>query len=338
MTDDWKQQLDALHAGLVRRDDPAAWVREADAVDASQRYPHIALRGPVFGIAAQDPEAGPDWRMVTPAADGTPQQARDGLNSHLWFRAKDDTDDRDVRRELLDAVAVLERDPVNELKVLGVRYRVVRCDEFTRIGTDGLEPPRPTDAEARDASWEGLHHTESLDEGFVLDPGRDEGLFAGAMKLSLRSLAYSDSRFPADVRADSEQAATDYPDIALLPVGFGVAERRGKGWRPRGVLMPTPHDARRMLHSAMTETWPELHEFDQDEKDTYAKAAEELKTAARVNDVHVDDRLFRICRIERAIRMGPDGPEPPRPTDQDQYTPEKIHPTMDLDGTLHYDD
>jgi hypothetical protein len=52
----------------------------------------------------------------------------------------------------------------------------------------------------------------------------------------------------------------------------------------------------------------------------------------------VGDRLFRICRIERMVRCGPDGPEPPRPSDQDEYGPTKMHPTMDEDGTLHYDD
>ncbi|MFE1961669.1 DUF5954 family protein [Streptomyces sp. NPDC059479] len=338
MADDWKRQLEALHAGLVRRDDPAAWVREADAVDASQRYPYITLRGPVFGIAVQDPAAGPDWRILKPASDGMPQQARDGLNSHLWFQAKDDTDDPGIRRELLAAVAVLEDEPVNELEVLGTRYRVVRGDEFARSGTDGLEPPRPTDGEARDALWEGPYDTAEPDVDFVLDPDRDDGLIAGALKLSLRTFAYSGSRFPAGVRADSERAAAAYPDVALLPVCFGVAERFGEGWRPRGVLMPTPHDARRLLYDGMAETWARLYEFDQEKKAMYAQAAEEFKTWGRANEARVDDRLFRICRVERAVRMGPDGPEPPRPSDRDEYGPMKIHPTMDLDGTLHYDD
>jgi hypothetical protein len=34
MTDDRQQWTDALHAELVRRDHPAAWVREADAMEA----------------------------------------------------------------------------------------------------------------------------------------------------------------------------------------------------------------------------------------------------------------------------------------------------------------
>ncbi|MGP3949637.1 DUF5954 family protein [Streptomyces sp. 7N604] len=338
MTDDWKQRLDKLHADLVRRDDPGAWVAEADAVDASQRYPHIAARGtPLFGVAVQDPAAGPDWRLLKPVTDSMPQHTRDGLNSYLWFKAKDDTDDPGVRRELLAAVAVLEREPVNELEVLGVRYRVVRGTEFTRSGEDELEPPRPTDPEPTDRSWDGRQETPSRDVGFILAPGRVDGPMAGAMKLGLQGFTHTGSQFPADVRTDSKRAAEAYPEVVLLPAVFGVAERGERGWRPHGALMPTPHDARRLLYNGMSETWPLLYEYSERKKAAYAKAAEEFKAAGRADEVRVDGRLFRICRIGRMVRCGPDGPEPPRPSDQDDYGPMKLHPTMDEDGTLHYD-
>ncbi|MEV4256184.1 DUF5954 family protein [Spirillospora sp. NPDC049652] len=32
-----------------------------------------------------------------------------------------------------------------------------------------------------------------------------------------------------------------------------------------------------------------------------------------------EPRRFRIVRIGRMIRVGPDGPEPPRPSDQERY-------------------
>jgi Family of unknown function (DUF5954) len=130
-------------------------VKEADAVDASVRYPHFSVCGPVFGVAMQDPGAGPEWRLLKPVTDGMPQKARDGLNSHLFFTAKDGTEDRVVRRELLAALAVLEREPANGVEACGVRYRVVRGDEFTRSADDGrLEPPRPTDPEPVERSWD----------------------------------------------------------------------------------------------------------------------------------------------------------------------------------------
>ncbi|MFF4352745.1 DUF5954 family protein [Streptomyces sp. NPDC001530] len=338
MADDWKRQLDRLHAGLVRRDDPAAWVAEADAVDASLRYPHFALRGPVFGLAAQDPEVGEEWRLVQPMTNGMPQLVRDGLNSLLWFRAKDDTDDPAVRREVLAAVAVLEREPVDELSVLGVRYRVVRGDEFARSGPDGLEPPRPTDPEPAEVSWEGRPATPEPDVGFVFSPGEDEGLMAGALKMAMREFAYTGARFPAEVRADSERAVTSHPDVVLLPVGFGVVEQSTGGWEPCGALAPTPHDARRLLYDGLNEMWPLLYRFGEAKRARYARAAEEFRVAGRAHEIRVDDRLFRICRIERTARFGPDGPEPPRPSDLDDYGPMKMHPTMDEDGTLHYEE
>jgi hypothetical protein len=338
MAGDWMRQLDQLHAGLVRRDDPTAWVRETDAVRASVTYPQLALRGPVFGVAARDPGTGGRWRVVRPVTCGTPQEARDTLNSLLWFRAKDGTEDPAVRRELLAAVDVLERETADELEVLGVRYRVVRGDEMARSGEDGLEPPRPTDAEPPRASWDRAGDTASRDPGTCLDAGQEElSPMAGAMKLALREFAYTGARFPAEVRADSARSVRTHPDIVMLPTGFGVAERQNAVWTPRSSLMPTPHDARRLLYEAMTGTWPMLYQFDQREKDAYSRAAQGFRAARRANEVRVGDALFRICRIERLVRTGPDGPEPPRRSDHDEYGPMKLHPTMDEDGTLHHD-
>ncbi|WP_328409531.1 DUF5954 family protein [Streptomyces violaceus] len=338
MDDDWQQQIDALQEELVRRDDPAAWVREADAMDASRRYPALSLRGPVFGVAAQDPAVGPGWRLLKPVTDGMPQVARDGLHSYLWFTAKDDTDEPAVRRELLAAVAVMEREPVNEVEACGVRYRVVRGDEFARCDDDGLEPPRPTDLEPARRSWDKrAKDTPSPDIGFVLDPARPDGLAAGALRLGLSDFAYTGARFPSDVREDSERAVATHPDPVLLPTGFGVVERGRHGWQPCGTLMATPHDARRLLYNGMSEIWAMLYRYDEAKKAKYARAAEEYKALDRADEFRFDDRLFRICRVERFLRMGPEGPEGPRPSDIDEYGPMKMHPTMEEDGTIHHE-
>ncbi|MEU4267228.1 DUF5954 family protein [Streptomyces sp. NPDC026092] len=333
MDDDWKRRrLERVREELVRGGDPVAWVREADGVEASLRFPHLALRGPLFGVAVEREHG---WEVVREVGAGMPQEARDSLNSLLWFRAKDDTDDRDVRRDLLAAVAILEQEPVDEIVVLGERYRIVRADEFARSGETGLEPPRATDPDATEPVWDHRSAPPSPDLGFLLAPERADGLTQEALKLGLRDFSYAGKRFPDDVRDESLRAVDTHPDIVLLPVGFGVAERRGAGWRPVGVLQATPHEARRTLYSGLTELWAMIYEFGERKAERYRLAGEEFRAAGRANEARIDDRLFRICRIERLVRCGEDGPEPPRPSDIDQYGPMKMHPTMDLDGVLH---
>ncbi|MFB9555810.1 DUF5954 family protein [Streptomyces roseoviridis] len=333
MTDDWKRRLERAHLEMVGRDDPVEWVKEASGVEASLRYPQLALRGPLFGVAV---ERGQGWEVVREIGAGMPQEARDSLNSLLWFRAKDDTDDPEVRRDLLAAVAILEKEPVNEVQAVGERYRIVRADEFARSGDDGLEPPRPTDPDPAEPSWDDRNGPPSPDLGFVLTPERTDGLTQEALKLGLRTFAYTGDRYPARVRNDSLRAVETHPDIALLPVTFGVAERNGAGWQPRGGLQPTPHEARRLLYSGMTDMWARIYKYPKDKAERYRLAGEEFRAAGRADEARVGGRLFRICRVERLVRFGPDGPETPRPSDVDEYGPIKMHPTMDLDGTVHH--
>ncbi|MFB7026803.1 MULTISPECIES: DUF5954 family protein [unclassified Streptomyces] len=334
-----KRRLDEMRAGLVREGDPVAWVTEADAAEAAVRYPGLAVRGSLFGVVAREAGADCPWRVVLPLLDGMPQQSRDGLQSKFFFRAKDDTDDPEVRRELLAAVRVLERKPVDELVVLGTTYRIVRGDEVARTGPDGLEPPRPTDPEPVFRVWERQTGAgRCLDTGTVLDPEKTRGLMAEALRLGLREFHYVGKRYPAAVRADSRKAVTTHPDIAMLPVGFGVVERAGDVWQPQGSLAPTPHEARRGLYDCLTDLWARLYAWDDEQRERYRRAGELFRAAERSDEVRVDGREFRICRVERMVRFGPDGPEGPRPSDIDEYGPTKMHPRMDEDGTLHYDE
>ncbi|WP_307534807.1 DUF5954 family protein [Streptomyces sp. V3I8] len=342
MSDDWKRRMERAAVELLHRDDPVALVREVDALDASSRYPYVWPRGPVFGVAALGPQPGACWRLVSEATDGTPQEARDALNSLLWFQAKDEAGTVAERRELLVAVRLLECDRIDELTVLGTRYRVVRGDEYARCGlTEGPEPPRPTDPEPADRSWRhqpGRAQTlpdigHPLD-ALIDDPTVSVGVMAEGNRQALRDFTYEGEHVPPAIRAESRQAVHDHPELVLLPVGFGVVKRTGTGWTPVGRLQPTPHDARRVLHNGLAGTWADMYDLDAASCDAYARAAERLEFAPHVNEVTVQGDTYRICRVERMLRTGPDGPEPPRRSDPETTEPMRIRPLLDEHGVI----
>ena len=202
MNDHPGKSPDHLTINVTHRDDPVFEVTQADAFASVRKYPNIVVRGPLFGLAAQGRGERPRWRLLGELDTGFPQMARDELNSHLWFKAKDHTEDRDVRRSLLKAVARLEKDPVNEVTADGVRYRVVRADEFARIGDSRLEPPRATDPD--EDSWDLDAPDPSRTKGFVVDHAAAVGLAEGIDRAGLLQLSYTADRFPDDVRADSQ--------------------------------------------------------------------------------------------------------------------------------------
>ncbi|MFE3070188.1 DUF5954 family protein [Streptomyces sp. NPDC059247] len=336
MDEDWKQRLDAARAGLVEREDPVAWVTEIDAAEAAVKYPGLSVRGALFGVAAQEP--GGPWEIVLPVRSGMPQETRDSLQSHFFFRAKDETDEPVERRALMDAVDLLAQERVNELDVLGLRYRVIRGDEFARSSDDGLEPPRPTDPEPVFRVWERrLTPGRCPDTGVVFDPEGMRGPMAEALRFGMRDFRYTGKRYPAGVRDDSQKAVSTHPDVAMLPVTFGIVEREGSGWVPCGGLEPSPHDARRTLYDDLTDLWARIYQWGDEKRERYRRAGELFRAAGSSDQALVDGREFRICRVERMVRFGPDGPEGPRPSDVDEYDPSPMHPRMDDDGTLHYD-
>ncbi|MDJ0462733.1 DUF5954 family protein [Streptomyces sp. H27-C3] len=303
----------------------------------SDRYPYVWPRGAVFGVAALGPEPDAQWQLVEEVTERAPQDARDNLNSLLWFKAKDEAETPAERRELLAAVGILERERIDELTVLGIRYRIVRGDEYARCGQEsGPEPPRPTDHEPTDCSWECApgHDTALPDPGYVLDPGRTLGLMAEASRLGLQDFSYEGDHIPPAMREESRQAVHDHPELILLPVGFGLVERAGKGWRPRSRIQPTPHDARRVLFDGLATVWPRVYELDTATTKAYARAAEHLKAAPRSNEITVRGKTFRLCRVERMLRTGPDGPEPPRLSDPETTEPMRIRPRLDDQGVI----
>ncbi|MFJ4576585.1 DUF5954 family protein [Streptomyces sp. NPDC088846] len=332
MSDHYQALPDHLVINVQHRDDPVSLVTEADAFASSRTYGKIVVRGPLFGIAEQRRGERPRWRLLTGMDTGYPQDARDELNSHLWFKAKDDTDDPRERRILLDAVARLETEPLNELTVGDTRYRVVRADEFARTGGGRLEPPRSTDVDSE--GWDVQDRTPSTTKGFVVDHAAAVGLTEGLDRVGLLPLSYTSERFPPDVLADSQRALRTHPGVVLLPVVYRVMERKEKSWSMASSQHPTPQAARRSLAHYLKEVMPLLGEVDEEEAAVYARAAEAFTRRLRPNELNVRGRCFEIVRIERMMRIGPAGPEGPRRSDTDIEEPMQIHPAMDEWGNV----
>ncbi|GLV87746.1 hypothetical protein Slala03_74350 [Streptomyces lavendulae subsp. lavendulae] len=335
---------------------PVEAVVEADAADAAKQLADLAVRGPLFGVAAQDVRGGPGWSVVRPVTAGCPQQARDSLNSLLWFRAKDEARDRQERCALLAAVARLEAERVDDLTVAGTRYRIVRAEEYAGSGPTGIEEPRPTDPEPAVPDWTRGARRAEIDAGLVLDPDAPVTPMQAAERLALRDLSYAGTRYPAMVLADSQRALETHPDVLLLPATFTVMEKTDRGWKPVSGPHVSAHDARRSLDFALTWAWPRMHgliPFDADDTAdartltaaghapgtaagqlaTCAEAADRLR-AGLVNRLEVGDSVYLIGRVRRLVRWGTDGPEGPRPTDTNGHDPGRIHPVLDEDGNI----
>ncbi|WP_404962444.1 DUF5954 family protein [Streptomyces sp. 147326] len=339
--------------------EPVEAAVEADAADAVARTAKVVVRGPLFGVAAQ--YAGESWwRVVLAVTDGCPQQARDGLNSRLWFRAKDDARDRAERRALLAAVARLESERVDELDVAGTRYRVVRAEEYVGAGPGGIEQPRPTDPEPLSPDWDRAAKGPAGDEDLVLDPDAPVTPTQALEQLALRGLCYTGERFPEDVRADALRALDTHPDVLLLPATFTVVEQTASGWTPVTGPHASAHEARKSLDFALTWMWPRMRgHIPPDagphtdartwaadgesggssagprppELAAYAEAADALR-AGRVNQLDFQGAVYQIVRTRRLLRWGPDGPEGPRPSDVNSQDPSRIHLPLDEDGQV----
>ncbi|MEV6774734.1 DUF5954 family protein [Streptomyces syringium] len=312
---------------------------EADALAAALDVNAVLVRGPLFGVAAQDAGEAPRWRVVVAVEAGCPQQARDSLNSLLWFRAKDEAQSTAERRALLAAVARLESECVDELTVLQTRYRVVRAEEYAGLGQDGIEQPRPTDPEPAVPNWDRGKQEARIDDGLVLDPEAPVTPLQAAEQLALRDLDYAGARFPEDVRRNSQEALTTHPDVMLLPPVFRIVEKDGPGWKIGSGAHATAHDTRKTLDFSLTWLEPRqrgLIPWGADDRAVdaravaaegtdpaagelaeYAQAADRLRTE-RANRIEVGGTVYQICRARRLLRWGPDGPEGPRPSDTKQ--------------------
>ncbi|WP_181799003.1 DUF5954 family protein [Kitasatospora acidiphila] len=125
---------------------------------------------------------------------------------------------------------------------------------------------------------------------------------------------------PAAELADVEawQARDGYPDLhsAGSPMYTVAREREEGGWQVVSSLGLTPQGTREVMGMLAREQAAEVAEAgDTETQQRYLAIAERLEWE-KIDEVELDGR-YRVIRVERFIRTGPDGPEPPRSSDFD---------------------
>ncbi|WP_405676039.1 DUF5954 family protein [Streptomyces sp. NBC_01511] len=308
---------------MTVQEGPIAAFADEEAWRARERYPTIVGMGLPAFVAARESEQG-GWEILAAAGD-TPQSVRDSLASHFRRLAKEAADagragDRKKYRaayEKLDWVAV------DELKVLGTRYRVVRVEQFIRLGPDGPEPPRPSDPDPGEVGE--ANRLPGRVKGFVIDPYTGTGMAEGLLKFDLMQFVLKAGAAPPEMRGDSLRAVETHPGGVLLPAEFAIAECGKDGqWKPHSGAASSPQAARDRLAVDFRVMAPIQQKLSEAEQEEYARAADRLDEK-RGAGIAVGGRRYRVARVEQLVRIGPDGPEGPRPSDFDPDPPIEAH-------------
>jgi hypothetical protein len=122
----------------------------------------------------------------------------------------------------------------------------------------------------------------------------------------------------ADIEA--WKARKKYPSTLFAggPVFGSAHERPDGGWELHPYVAGlAPQDARDALAAHLRGASRAAFDRGEDEAAAQYLAAAERLDREPLDELTVRGRRFRVIRAERFIRMGPDGPEPPRGTDPD---------------------
>ncbi|QQN80058.1 DUF5954 family protein [Streptomyces sp. XC 2026] len=317
---------------MTRFDDPVSVISDTEAWRARDTYPDIMGRGPMFALVEQ--EADGRWRVLL-ADEGNPQGCRDELARECRLRAADAVavKDREAQRLWLTGARRMDWEKLNELKVGEHRFRIARGDMFIRMGPDGPEPPRPSDPDPM-RPGEG-HRARPRTRGFLIDPAAATGMSEGMLRIDLLSFVYPSSRVPHDVRADSLRALQSHPGGVLLPPVFAITEFTEGRWTPMTGGADTPQEIRDTLVTYLRDVAPAVYAEDAVPAAHFRAAAKAL-AGTRRDEVRCADRHYRVMRLERLIRVGPDGPESPRASDWDPELPVEAQAERDRLNGVRY--
>ncbi|WUI01207.1 DUF5954 family protein [Spirillospora sp. NBC_00431] len=302
------------YINVVAQLDPVAAVRDRELGERIQRYPKLLPGGsPDFGHAVQK---GKEWRIAALGCDD-PSSARYGLAIDLRTDAPKEPDPETARAMLAAADRLDPEDgeqlAKDEWEIGDRRYRIVRVEKFVLIGDGVMEPPRSTDAD--------LPGDELLRD-HLLDPPAPCGQWEAQLRLNLVGHMPVAGTVPDQVRAEARHAIQTHPGVVLLPPTFVVVEVEDGCWSPI-TGGDDPDEARDRLARHFTDLLPRLREFQGDpagpaELAEWTALGEEIR-AAPGHRIVARGREFRTVRVSRMLRLGRDGPEGPRPCDEENH-------------------
>ncbi|MFB4298877.1 DUF5954 family protein [Actinomadura sp. NTSP31] len=310
------------HINLVASLDPVAAVRDREIGDAILAYPKLLPAGsPDFGYAVQ---TGAEWRIGR-LGSADPSAARYGLAADLRREAATGghAPGRADGSGLADAMLAVadrldpeegEQLPKDEWEIGDRRYRIIRVEKYTLLGDRVMEPPRPTDTPG--ACGDGTLR------GHLLEPAAPAGQWEAQLRLNLVGHMPVPGTVPDLVQAEARHAVLAHPGVVLLPPTFIAVEVKADGWAPL-TGGDDPEQTRRRLARYFGDLLPRLREFQGDppapqELAEWERAAEQIERATG-HAFTAAGREFRTVRISRMLRLGRDGPEAPRPSDQERY-------------------
>jgi hypothetical protein len=300
------------HINVVADLDPVAAVRDRELGERIRDYPKLLPAGsPDFGLAVQN---GTRWRIVS-RGETDPSTARYGLAFRLRQGAPEDPANARAMLAAADRLDPEEGDQLakDEWEIGDRRYRIIRIEKFTLIGDGQMEPPRATDGTCEDGDAPG---------GRLIDPQAPAGLWEAQLRLNLVGHMPIPGTVPDMIRMEARHAIRAHPGVILLPPTFTMVEVHDGSYEPL-TGGDDPVQARGNLAHYFTRLLPRLREFQgdpatPDELTSWATAGAEIE-ASDGPEFHTLGRRFRTVRISRMLRLGRDGPESPRPSDQERY-------------------
>ncbi|MDX6743173.1 DUF5954 family protein [Actinocorallia sp. A-T 12471] len=288
--------------------DPVRALAAADAARARTVYPVLVPAGPMFGVAER---VAAGWR-VRSMGEATPQCARDDLATQLRQEAQRAPDPEPYQA----AARRLDWQRHDELTVAGRPFRVIRVEQLLRMNATAPEGPRPTDPDPKFRR----PRPRPLE---LLTPDGPHTPDRVALATEFADLAARPGLFEGDALADAQRALDTHPIPVPMAAAFSVAEFLNDGWRSATAACTTPHLAREALAEYLQQVIPAVERPDAATRRAYEEAAA-LLTSARLDEIAVAGRRFRVVRLEKIARFGQTGPEMPRTSDFDPDPPIEI--------------